>query len=146
MEAVFWLIAMVVFFLVEGATVLMVSLWFAVGALAAMIVSLCHGSVVLQAVVFLVVSVLCLIALRPLARKCFAPRTRTNVDGIIGTEGYVTEDIDNLSAKGAVKLGAMPWTARSTDGSRIPAGALVKVDRVEGVKVFVTVVKEKTLV
>ena len=81
-------------------------------------------------------------ALRPLARKYFKPRiTRTNVDAIIGSQGYVTNLIDNMAATGTVKLGAMEWTARSTTGENIPVGTLVKVDRIEGVKAFVTAVK-----
>ena len=80
--------------------------------------------------------------LRPLTRKYFTPKLiRTNVDSIIGSEGYVTSPIDNLSATGTVKLGAMEWTARSTDGSPIESGKRIRVDRVEGVKVFVTAVE-----
>ena len=60
---------------------------------------------------------------------------------IVDAQGYVTADIDNLSATGSVKLGAMEWTARSTDGSIISEGTLVKVDRIEGVKAFVTPVQ-----
>ena len=73
-------------------------------------------------------------------------RSATNIDSIIGTEGYVTGDIDNLSATGQVKLGGMYWTARSSDGKKIPAGALVRVDRIEGVKVFVTEEKQEVSV
>ena len=137
MNTVFWLVAFVVFLMVEASTVTMVSLWFAVGALAALIVSLFAG-LGWQIAVFLVVSAICLTALRPLARKYFKPRiTRTNVDAIIGSQGYVTAAIDNMAATGKVKLGAMEWTARSADGSKIPAGTLVTVDRIEGVKAFV---------
>ena len=56
----------------------------------------------------------------------------------VGSEGYVTADIDNLAATGTVKLGAMEWTARSADGSAIKAGTRVKVERIEGVKAFVS--------
>ena len=141
MNTVLWLIALVVFLMVEASTVTMVSLWFAVGALAAMIVSLFAG-LGWQVGVFLVVSAVALTALRPLARKYFKPRvTKTNVDAIIGSQGYVTTPIDNMAATGKVKLGAMEWTARSTSGEPIPAGTLVKVDRIEGVKAFVTAAK-----
>ena len=141
MNTVFWLAAFVVFLMVEASTVTMGSLWFAVGALAALIVSLFAG-LGWQIAVFLVVSAICLTALRPLARKYFKPRiTRTNVDAIIGSQGYVTAAIDNMAATGKVKLGAMEWTARSTSGDPIPAGTLVKVDRIEGVKAFVTAAK-----
>ena len=80
-----------------------------------------------------------LACLRPLVRKHITPKLeKTNIDAVIGSRGYVTADIDNLSATGTVKLGAMEWTARSTSGVIIPAGTLVQVDKVEGVKVFVT--------
>ena len=141
MNTVLWLVAFVVFLMVEASTVTMVSLWFAVGALAALIVSLFAGFG-WQIAVFLAVSAVCLTALRPLAQKYFKPRlTKTNVDAIIGSQGYVTADIDNLAATGKVNLGAMEWTARSTTGQNIPAGTLVKVDRIEGVKAFVTALK-----
>ena len=87
-------------------------------------------------------AVLSLIALRPLFRKFIRPRlTATNVDSVIGTTGLVTASVDNITAVGQVKLGAMEWTARSTSGAPIPAGTLVKVDRIEGVKAFVTPVE-----
>lgn len=141
MSTIFWLIALVVFLMVEASTVTMVSLWFAVGALAALVVSLFAGTG-WQIAAFLVVSAVALACLRPLARKYLKPRvTKTNVDAVIGSQGYVTSAIDNLTATGTVKLGAMEWTARSTTGQPIPAGTLVKVDRIEGVKAFVTAVK-----
>lgn len=139
---VFWLITMIVFLFAEAATVSLVSLWFAAGSLAAVIVSLCSGPVWLQVVVFFVVSGVLLALLRPMAKKYFTPKlTRTNADRVIGQEGYVTVEIDNLNAAGTVKIGAMDWTARSTDGSIIPAGTKIRVDRIEGVKVFVTSVE-----
>lgn len=139
-----WLALLVVFLIVEASTVTMVSLWFAAGALAAMIVSFLNGALWLQVVTFLTVSGIMLALLRPLARKHFTPRlTRTNVDAVVGSTGLVTVAIDNVTAVGQAKLGAMEWTARSTSGEPIPAGTVVKVDRIEGVKVFVTPVKEK---
>ena len=141
MNTVLWLIAVVVFLMVEASTVTMVSLWFALGALAALAVSLFAG-IGWQIAAFLVVSALALACLRPLARKYFKPRiTKTNVDAIIGSQGYVTAAIDNMAATGKVKLGAMEWTARSTTGDPIPTGTLVRVDRIEGVKAFVTAAK-----
>lgn len=142
-QEIFWLCAVVVFLVVEGATVTMVSLWFAAGALAALVAALLGGKLWLQLVLFFLVSGLLLAALRPVARKHFTPKlTKTNVDSVIGSQGYVTAKVDNLAAQGEVKLGAMTWTARSTSGDVIEAGKLVRVDRIEGVKVFVTVVKE----
>ena len=142
MDTIIWLVLFVVFLLAEAATVTMVSLWFAGGALAALIVAATGGGTGFQVAVFLAVSAALLACLRPIARKLFIPRlTRTNVDAMVGTQGYVTADIDNIAATGKVKLGAMEWTARSADGSPIPAGTLVTVDRIEGVKAFVSVVE-----
>ena len=91
----------------------------------------------LQVTIFLAVSVL-LLALLWKKVRAKAIGAKTNVDSVIGTEGYVTEPIDNVSYTGRVKLGGITWAARSTSGAPIGAGALVKVDRVEGVKVFVS--------
>ena len=140
--AFLWLGLTVVLLAVEASTVTLVSVWFALGALLAMTVSF-WGPIWLQVTVFLAVSVVSLAALRPLSRKFFTPRlTPTNIDSVIGAVGLVTAPIDNLTATGQVKLGGMEWTARSTTGDPIEAGAKVKVDRIEGVKVFVTPVKE----
>ena len=137
-----WLGLVVLFLAVEAATVTMVSLWFAGGALAAMAVSALGGGYLLQMAAFLVVSTVLLALLRPLARKHFTPKlTKTNVDSIIGTVGYVTADIDNMAATGKCKLGAMEWTARSATGEKISTGTLVKVEKIEGVKAFVTPVE-----
>lgn len=137
--AIIWLVLLVIFIMTEASTVAVVSMWFAIGALAAMIASLLGAQVWLQVVLFLVVSCSLLCALRPLVRKYFTPKlTRTNVDSVIGSTGIVTSRIDNVMSQGQVKLGAMEWTARSTSGEVIEAGMLVKADRIEGVKVFVT--------
>ena len=139
MAAIVWLVLMVVFLAAEASTVSMVSLWFAAGALIALLTALAGGPAWLQTLLFLAVSAGLLLALRPLAKKYLSPKlTATNVDSVVGTTGLVTAAIDNVSAVGQVKLGAMEWTARSTSGQPIPAGTLVKVDRIEGVKAFVS--------
>ena len=139
-----WLILAVAFLVGEALTVTMTSLWFAGGALAALVVALLGGSWGLQIGTALVVSAALLACLRPLAKKHFTPKlTKTNVDAVIGTQGYVTADIDNMAATGTVKLGAMEWTARSADGAPIPKGALVKVERIEGVKAIVSLAEVK---
>ena len=140
MDSLIWLGLMILFLVIESGTVTLVSIWFAGGALIALIVSLFTDIIWLQAVVFLAVSCLLLAMLRPLVRKFIKPKIiKTNVDSVIGTEGKVMQTIDNVAATGQVKLGAMYWTARSTTGEIIPEGTLIRVDRIEGVKVFVTV-------
>ena len=145
MDTYIWLGMFVLFLIVEAACpVHLVSIWFAVGSLAALVVSLLCGPVWLQILLFLVVSGGLLACLWPFVKKVLNPHlSKTNVDSIIGSQGYVTTAIDNLHAQGQVKLGGMEWTARSADGSAIEEGALIRVDRIEGVKVFVTAVKEE---
>lgn len=141
MDTILWLIALVLFIVVEAATVTMVSAWFAIGALSALLVAALGAEVWLQFLVFGVVSIVMLAMLRPMARKHFNPRlTRTNVDAVVDKICLVTTAVDNVHGCGQVKIGDVEWTARSTDGSPIPAGTQVKVDRVEGVKVYVTAV------
>ena len=135
-----WAGLAVAFLVLEGCTVAMVSLWFAIGAAAALILSLLGAAFWRQVLGFLAVSGLLLALLRPMMRK-YVKTTNTNVDSVLGTEGLVTESIDNVAYQGQVKLGAMTWTARSTSGASIRAGTRVRVDRVEGVKVFVSPVK-----
>lgn len=142
--AIIWLMLMVVFLMVEASTVTLISLWFAAGSLAAMAVSLLGAPLWLQITVFLAVAAVLLTALRPLVRKYVTPKlTKTNVDSVIGSTGRVTAAIDNVAAEGQVKLGAMFWTARSTTGDTIAEGTLVRVDRIEGVKVFVSPAEER---
>lgn len=144
MYLIIWLVLMIAFLIAESQSVTMVSLWFAAGALGALIAELCGAELWLQIVIFFALSIVLLASLRPIARKYFTPKiTKTNVDSVIGQTGLVTADIDNITAQGQVKLGAMEWSARSTSGKTIPVGTLVKVDKIEGVKAFVSLVNEK---
>ena len=145
MDTIIWLVLMVVFLIAEASTVAMVSLWFAAGSLVALIAALLGAPLWLQITLFLAVSAVLLASLRTVIRKHFTPNlTKTNVDAVIGSRGYVTADIDNISATGTVKLGAMDWTARSATGEIIKAGTLVKVEKIEGVKAFVVPVTVPT--
>ena len=142
-EAIFWLAAMVVFIAAEAMTVSLVSIWFAAGALGAIIVALLGGGLVLQVTVFLALAVALLLSLRSIVRKHFTPHvTKTNIDSVIGATGIVVTSVNNIAALGQVQINGMEWSARSSDNSHIPAGVMVRVDRVEGVKVFVTPVLE----
>lgn len=135
-----WLALFVGFLIVEGACPIhLVSIWFAVGALASMFTAMLGGTVLVQLIVFFAVSGVLLLAFLPIVKKYLKAKVvATNVDSVIGSTGRVTADIDNENACGQVKLGAMEWSARSASGEKISQGALVKVDRIEGVKVFVT--------
>ena len=143
MTKLIWLILLILFVIVEAACPIhLVSIWFAAGSLVAMIAAALGAQLWLQVVLFLVVSAGLLAAFWPFVKRVLNNHhTATNLDRVIGSQGYVTADIDNISATGTVKLGAMEWTARSTAGCAIPKGTLVQVDKIEGVKAFVTPVE-----
>ena len=140
LAAIIWFVLLLMFLVVEAACPIhLVSIWFAAGALVAMIASYFGAAVWLQVLLFLLVSCALVAMLWPFIKKFLNPKlAKTNVDAIIGSEGYVTAEIDNVAATGQVKLGAMEWSARSTSGKVIPKGSLVRVDRIEGVKAFVS--------
>lgn len=136
--ALVWAAAVVLFGILEAATVNLVSLWFIAGALASLVAALVGAPLWLQVLLFFAVSVVLLAALRPLVKKYVAPRvTRTNADSLVGQEAVVTETIDNLNAQGQVKVNGMYWTARSTDSTLISQGATVVIRSIQGVKVLV---------
>ena len=133
-----WGVLLVVFLIVEGATAGLVSIWFAVGSLAALVCALLGAPFWLQFVCFVLVSIAVLVLTRPLAKKYINGKVEaTNADRAIGQTGYVTEAIDNLAAAGAVHIGGKTWAARSADGKPIPAETLVRAEMIEGVKLIV---------
>ena len=135
---ILWVALMVVFAIVEAATVNLVSIWFVGGALTALVVQLLGGSIWLQLALFLVTAGVLLAGLRPFVRRYVAPRrTATNADMVLGREAFVLETVDNLHGTGALKLDGKVWTARSATDAVLPEGMLVKVVKLEGVKLYV---------
>ena len=136
---IFWLIAFILFVVGEAVTVGLVSIWFAVGSLGALLTAALGGGLWLQIAVFLILSALSLMLLKPLSRKWMAGHkaARTNADRVIGETALVTEDIDNTMATGQVQVDGQIWTARSAHDVVIPAGSQVKVLSIQGVKVMV---------
>lgn len=123
---------------VEAATAGLVSIWFAAGAVAGLIAAWLGAGVAAQVVLFAVVSAAALAVTRPLVRRYAAGKAvPTNLDRVLGDTGRVTETIDNARSAGAVYVDGKTWTARSADGSVIPAGTRVIVERIEGVKLLV---------
>ena len=139
---IFWLIAFILFVVGEAVTVGLVAIWFAVGALGGLAAAALGGGLWLQIVIFLLLSALSLMLLKPLSRKWMAGHkaARTNADRVIGETALVTEDIDNTMATGQVQVDGQIWTARSAHGVVIPAGSRVKVLSIQGVKVMVELV------
>lgn len=135
---IIWLGLAVLAAAVEAATPQLVSIWFAVGGVAACITSLFVDLIWIQIIVFVAVTGVALILTRPLAKKLREKNVaHTNSDRYVGQEGVVITAIDNDAAVGQVRVGSSVWTARSADGSPIPEGAKVTVTAIEGVKLIV---------
>ena len=139
MEAIIWLGLMIVLLMIEVATLGLTTLWFASGSLVAFFAALLHAPVFVQVLLFLLVSIVLLYFTRPIAvRYLNKSRVKTNVETIIGKEAVVTQEINNLHAKGQVVVGGMEWTARtSTNEETIEKDAVVVVEKVDGVKLIV---------
>ena len=120
-----WLGAVVAFGVLEAATAALVSIWFVGGAAVALLASFLGAALWLQIALFLAVSVGILAAVRPLIKRANAKTVPTNLDRVIGCTARVTEEIDNEAGTGAVYVEGKTWTARSADGTVLPAGSRV---------------------
>jgi membrane protein implicated in regulation of membrane protease activity len=140
---VVWLLVLVVLVIIELLTMGLTTIWFAGGALVAAIASLFQTSLVLQVILFLIVSAILLFFTRPLAVKYFnKDRVRTNAESLVGRQAIVISEIDNLQGIGQVNVGGMEWSAKtSVDGIRLPVGTVATVLAISGVKL---VVEERT--
>ncbi len=137
-EVIFWIAALIVFIVVEAVSVGLVSIWFALGSVGALICALLHGPIWLQILWFVAISAATLYFTRPLVKKYVnAKSVPTNADRNIGRQALVTERIDNLSATGAVQLDGVTWTARSVSDAPIEKGVTVIVREIRGVKLLV---------
>lgn len=149
-QIIFWLVLLIVLLVVEMATLGLTTLglttiWFAGGAFVAILAALLNAPILVQIILFFLVSVILLVFTRPIAVKYFnRDRVRTNVESIVGRQGIVTGEINNLLGQGQVVINGQEWSARNADdGSVIPAGAVVTVVAVSGVKLMVS--KAKTV-
>ncbi|MCI8624526.1 MAG: NfeD family protein [Provencibacterium sp.] len=133
-----WLLTAIALLALEFATYQLVSIWFAVGAVFALFISLTGVPFSAQLAVFVLVSCGALIASRPLVKSVLTSRKiRTNADAVVGSEGIVTEPIDNLQEQGRVSAMGLSWSARSEDGQPISEKQPVRVLAIEGVKLIV---------
>lgn len=137
--SIFWLAAVIILGVVEAITVGLVTVWFAVGALVALISSLFGGPLWLQILLFIVVTAVTLVTTRPLVKKYFGKGSHkaTNADMVIGKDAHVTEAIDNLMGTGAVRCMGKEWSARSENDEAIAEGQTVTAVKIEGVKLIV---------
>ena len=139
---IFWLILFILLSMIEIATMGLTTIWFATGALVATIASVFGANRIVQAILFIVVSVIMLIFTRPIAVKYFNKnRTKTNVESLIGEQAVIISDIDNLQGTGQALVRGQEWMARSEqEDGLIKTGAVVEIVAVQGVKL---IVKEK---
>lgn len=143
--SIFWLAMLILFGVIEAVTVGLASIWFAAGALCALIAAGLGAGLWVQIGVFLVVSFLTLALIRPLAQRFLTPGHQpTNADRVIGTKAVVKEEIDNMKGQGLVSVAGTDWTARAETNDPIPVGASVRVLRIEGVKVIVAPLSDET--
>lgn len=134
-----WLVAMIVLLIIEGIVPGLVSIWFAIGAFAAMISAILGAPLWLQVLWFFAVSILTLCLTRPFAKKYVNSRAMpTNADMLIGKECVVTEAINNVLGTGAVTVGGKVWTARTEEpDGKAETGKVMTVVKIEGVKLIV---------
>lgn len=139
MDVIIWLIIAAILIVSEIVSLGLTSIWFAGGAIVAAVIAHFGAHWIIQILVFAVVSFVLLILTRPIAQKhLMKDLEKTNIDGLIGTIGLVTETIDNTKAEGVVILDGKEWTARSVNGDIIEKDSNVKVDSISGVKLMVT--------
>lgn len=134
-----WLALLVMLILAEAATVQLTTIWFAGGALVSLLLAAFGvDNILIQIIAFLAVSIISLIATRPLVKKYVSKKTQpTNADRCIGENAVVTQEINNLEATGMVKVNGIEWTARSASGALIKENSTVTVKQIDGVKLIV---------
>lgn len=137
---IMWIALTIVFAVIEALTLQVVTIWFAVGSVGAIIANVVHASPLIQLIVFVALSILTLLIARPYLKKFTKTKVQpTNADVCIGKQAVVTEEINNTLSTGQAKIRGIVWTARSADdGVVIPAGATVTVKSIEGVKLIVS--------
>ncbi len=148
MDAFWWLIIFIVLLIFEFMTMELTTVWFAGGALAAFVVSLCGWGFELQLVLFVVISIVLLFLTRPLVIKKINTKTvRTNADSLVGQLARVTATVDNTQDSGAAMVNGLEWTARSAETNvRIEAGQMAHIKEIEGVKLILEPVGESETV
>ena len=142
---IWWLILIIVLVIIELATMGLTTIWFATGAVVAMIASVIGVPVWLQIILFILVSFIMLLFTRPVAVKHFnKERIKTNVETMVGKQAIVVSEIDNLQGIGRVMVDGVEWTGRSLDKKvTFSVGEVVVVVLVEGNKLIVSKLEEE---
>lgn len=142
---IFWAVVAVASLIIEALTAELVSCWFAPSAIVSMILSTFVSSFWIQLIVFLVLSVLLLVFARRFVKKRLAAKeNRFNSDSLIGSTGVVQETVNNIAETGSVKIRGLVWTARALKDKEIPAGTIVTVREIQGVKLICEPASQET--
>lgn len=135
---IIWAALIIVFGVLEAATAQLVSIWFVIGAIAGFIAALFDASLTVQIIVFIAVTILALVATRPIVKKfVHAKKQPTNADRVLNQTGIVIEEINNIKATGQVKVDGKVWSAKSADDSIIPVNEQITIKEISGVKLIV---------
>ena len=145
-HAIFWLVVMILFLILEMITISLVSIWFVGGSLAAFLVSFAVNNPWIEAAVFLGVSLVLLLLLRPMASRLGVKQKdqiRSGAQAMVGKRAIITEPVDNLHATGAVQVNGQFWSAKSYDDDiTIPKDTVVTITEVDGVRLVVKELKK----
>lgn len=133
----FWLVLLILFLVVEGITVGLVSIWFAVGSLVALVLNLKGAPFLVQVLAMLIVSLVFLVVFLWRRKDKKKEHHATNWDRLIGEMAEVTQDIDPVEGKGQILVSGVTWSAKSVNGEAIEKGAKVQIEAVQGVKALV---------
>lgn len=141
---ILWVILLVVFVVLEAVTVQLVSIWFAIGCVGGIIANFCGASEVVQIIVVLAVSFVCLAVTKPVLKKVVKKEKiqPTNADRLIGQSAVVIDPVNNIRETGTVKIHGVEWNVRSADDSVIESGSVVKIINIKGSKLIVAKEKE----
>ena len=140
-QLIIWSVIFMVCIIIEIITLGLTTIWFAGGALVSAISVFFGTSLIIQILIFAVISLVLLFTTRPVALKHFklSDMEKTNVESLVGKQVIVSETIDNLKATGQVKVNGLEWTARAADETDIiPQGTEVTMNEVSGVKLIVS--------
>lgn len=147
MVSIYWLVFFLILIGIEAASMALTTIWFAGGALMAFFLSLFGASVEAQLVVFVIVSFILLFFTRPWAmRYVERNRTKTNVEGLVGKEARITEEVNNKMNTGTAMLNGQEWSARAAKDNEVYSkDTLVIVREIRGVKLIVSENEEERL-
>lgn len=139
MQLICWLLLAAIFIVIEIITLGLTTIWFAGGAFVSAIAAACGANLVIQIILFVVVSLVLLFVTRPIAVKHLNANTeKTNAEALVGAKAVVLEEINNLKETGKAKVNGMEWTARAkSDDEIIPVDSMVTITEISGVKLIV---------